>query len=220
MEIASTLPSAHHYSTYACCCSVAKLYPILCDPARLLSVGFSGQGYWSGLPIPSPGDLPDPGIKSQYPASAGKRFTAEPPAKLSGDAPGINSLHLQSKLISQNNVSSYTLGNEGEVSKPFSKEPNTFKSCLRGHNWSIQPAHMCKKPLCPRPRCGKPVVPGRLLYSCRSGWGMSSDKHVVSLQAEGRGGLGSELAPRAPAESDTQHFCLRVIFHSESRGHS
>ena len=28
-----------------------------------LSIGFSRQGYWSGLPFPSPGDLPDPGIK-------------------------------------------------------------------------------------------------------------------------------------------------------------
>ena len=29
----------------------------------LLSMGFSRQKYWSGLPLPSPGDLPDPGIK-------------------------------------------------------------------------------------------------------------------------------------------------------------
>ena len=29
-----------------------------------LSVGFSRQVYWSGLPFPPPGDLPDPGIKS------------------------------------------------------------------------------------------------------------------------------------------------------------
>ena len=28
-----------------------------------LSMGFSGQEYWSGLPFPSPGDLPDPGIE-------------------------------------------------------------------------------------------------------------------------------------------------------------
>jgi len=28
-----------------------------------LSAGFSGQEYWSGLPFPSPGDLPDPGIE-------------------------------------------------------------------------------------------------------------------------------------------------------------
>ena len=32
------------------------------------SMGFSRQEYWSGLPIPSPGDLPDPGIKPESPA--------------------------------------------------------------------------------------------------------------------------------------------------------
>ena len=43
-----------------------------------LSMGFSRQEYWSGLPCPSPGDLPDPGIKSvsfTSPALAGKFFT-------------------------------------------------------------------------------------------------------------------------------------------------
>ena len=34
-----------------------------------LSMGFSRQEYWSGLPIPSPGDLPDPGIESSSPVS-------------------------------------------------------------------------------------------------------------------------------------------------------
>jgi len=33
-----------------------------------LSMGFSRQEYWSGLPFPSPGDLPDPGIKPAFPA--------------------------------------------------------------------------------------------------------------------------------------------------------
>ena len=33
----------------------------------LLSIGFSRQEYWSGLPFPSPGDLPDPGIKPTSP---------------------------------------------------------------------------------------------------------------------------------------------------------
>ena len=33
-----------------------------------LSMGFSKQEYWSGLPFPSPGDLPDLGIKSTSPA--------------------------------------------------------------------------------------------------------------------------------------------------------
>ena len=41
----------------------------LCDPWTItcqapLSVGFPRQEYWSGLPFPSPGDLPDPGIKT------------------------------------------------------------------------------------------------------------------------------------------------------------
>ena len=33
-----------------------------------LSMGFSREEYWSGLPFPSPGDLPDPGIESGSPA--------------------------------------------------------------------------------------------------------------------------------------------------------
>ena len=33
-----------------------------------LSMGFSEQEYWSGLPVPSPGDLPDPGIEPGSPA--------------------------------------------------------------------------------------------------------------------------------------------------------
>ena len=32
------------------------------------SMGFSRQEYWSGLPFPSPGDLPDPGIEPRFPA--------------------------------------------------------------------------------------------------------------------------------------------------------
>ena len=34
------------------------------------SLEFSRQGYWSGLPFPSPGDLPDPGIKPRSPAGS------------------------------------------------------------------------------------------------------------------------------------------------------
>ena len=45
----------------------------------LLSMGFSRQDYWSGLPFTSPGDLPGPGIKPLSPASAGRFFTTELP---------------------------------------------------------------------------------------------------------------------------------------------
>ena len=52
---------------------VAKLCPTLAmlwTVARQAppSMGFSRQGYWSGLPFPSPGDLPDPGIEPRSPA--------------------------------------------------------------------------------------------------------------------------------------------------------
>ena len=49
-----------------------------------LSMGFSRQEYWSGLPFPSPGDLSNPGIKPASPvasALAGRFFTTEPPGK-------------------------------------------------------------------------------------------------------------------------------------------
>ena len=47
-----------------------------------LSMGFSRQEYWSGLPCPPPKDLPDPGIEPMSPAApAGGFSTAEPPRK-------------------------------------------------------------------------------------------------------------------------------------------
>ena len=46
-----------------------------------LSMGFPRQEYWSGLPFPSTGDLPDPGIELVLPALAGGLFTAEPRGK-------------------------------------------------------------------------------------------------------------------------------------------
>ena len=46
-----------------------------------LPMGFSRQEYWSELPFPPPGDLPDPGIEPASPALAGGLFTTEPPGK-------------------------------------------------------------------------------------------------------------------------------------------
>ena len=52
---------------------VTKLCPTLATPwtvacQALLSMVFSRQEYWSGLPFPSPGDLPDPEIEPRSPA--------------------------------------------------------------------------------------------------------------------------------------------------------
>ena len=66
--------------------SLAQSCPTLCNPWTVahqapLSMGFSRQEYWSGLPFPSPGDLPDPGIKPRSPALQEDALTSEPPGK-------------------------------------------------------------------------------------------------------------------------------------------
>ena len=45
------------------------------------SMEFSRQEYWSGLPFPSPGDLPDLGIEPRSPAFQADALTSEPPGK-------------------------------------------------------------------------------------------------------------------------------------------
>ena len=45
------------------------------------SMEFSRQEYWSGLLFPSPGDLPDPGIKPRSPALQADALPSEPPKK-------------------------------------------------------------------------------------------------------------------------------------------
>ena len=46
-----------------------------------LSMEFFGQEYWSGLPFPSPGDLPDSGIETVSPALQADSLPSEPPGK-------------------------------------------------------------------------------------------------------------------------------------------
>ena len=67
---------------------VTQSCPTLCDPWTVAhqappSMGFSRQEYWSELPFPSPGDLPNPGTEPVSPALAGGFFTIEPPGQLS-----------------------------------------------------------------------------------------------------------------------------------------
>ena len=51
-----------------------------------LSMGFPRKEYWSGLPFPSPGDLPNPGIEPASPALAGRFCTTEPSGKPLSDS--------------------------------------------------------------------------------------------------------------------------------------
>ena len=77
-----------------------------------LSMGFSRQQYWSGLPFPPPGDLPHPGIEPRSPALQADSLPTE----------------LQGKYISLcvfNSYSSLDLG-----SKEFVFFPGVFPECL------------------------------------------------------------------------------------------
>ena len=74
---------------YVCVCSVAQLCLALCDPMDCslpdsLSMEFSRQEYWSGLPFPTPGAPPKPRIEPMSlisPALVGGFLTTQPPGK-------------------------------------------------------------------------------------------------------------------------------------------
>ena len=57
----------------------ATLWTIAYQAPRFM--GFSRQGYWSGLPFPSPGDLPDPGIEPRSPTLQADALASEPPGR-------------------------------------------------------------------------------------------------------------------------------------------
>ena len=77
------------FSDYKCNgdgCLVTKLRPTLSTPWTVacqapLSTGFPRQGYWSGLPFPPPGNIPDPGTEPRTPALQEDSFTSELPRK-------------------------------------------------------------------------------------------------------------------------------------------
>ena len=71
----------------ALCSVVSDSDPRDCSPPGPLSMGFSRQEYWSGLPCPPPGDVPDPGTEPTslvFPDLPGGFFTTVPPGKPQG----------------------------------------------------------------------------------------------------------------------------------------
>ena len=87
-EIKKKNPHKQRCETRVCVCLLscvqlfAKPWTVACQAS--LSKEFSRQEYWSGLPFPSPGDLPDSVIKLVSPVSialAGRLSTTEPPGK-------------------------------------------------------------------------------------------------------------------------------------------
>ena len=91
---------------YTICCWLLSHAWLFATPWTLAhhappSVGFPRKDYWNGLPIPSPGDLPDPRIKSMVPALVGRFFIAESPGSVSvlSNTPITGMLCLFNKII-------------------------------------------------------------------------------------------------------------------------
>ena len=73
LKVKVKVKSLSHIRLFATPCNVAYQAP--------LSMGFSRPEYWSGLPFPSPGDLPNPGIEPGSPALQADTLPSEPPGK-------------------------------------------------------------------------------------------------------------------------------------------
>ena len=96
-----------------------------------LSVGFPRQEYWSGLPFPSPGDLPGPGIEPVSPSPAGGFFTTETPGK-----PKVENTWSKVKATCSD-LSNW------ETSTMF--EPQFFASCVLSHSKQQISSPFCVK---------------------------------------------------------------------------
>ena len=106
------------------------------------SVQFSRQEYWSGLPFPSPGSLPDPRIKPRSPTLQADALTSEPPGKLKSTGVGCYFL-LQGIFLTQGSNPGlphcrqmlYRLSHQGSLTLPnhtqLANFPLMSRCCLK-----------------------------------------------------------------------------------------
>ena len=81
-----------------------------------LSMGFLRQGYWSGLPFPAPGDLPDPGIEPRSPTLEEDTLTSEPPGKILGSS------SVSPSVVSDSFMTPWTVADQASLSMEFSRQ--------------------------------------------------------------------------------------------------
>ena len=79
-----------------------------------LSIGFSRQEFWSGLPFPPPEDLPNPGIKPKSPALRANALTSEP----SSQPRALHTWHMRNST-QETLLSRFFTGSVTPVTKPF-----------------------------------------------------------------------------------------------------
>ena len=96
----SELSSLHYRAASCCCCLATWSFPTMdCSPPGSSVCGISHEEYWSGLPFPSPGYLPNPGIELLSPALAGEFFNTEPPENLPDPHPPPRQLSRKYKIV-------------------------------------------------------------------------------------------------------------------------
>ena len=102
-----------------------------------LSMGFSRHEYWSGVPFPSPGDLPYPGIKPQSPALQADSLPSEPPGK-----PFSPDHHLQIiRLFCFPHCHRHLAQGVFHPTPPSifqAREKDPYFSCWRTRPWTVQ----------------------------------------------------------------------------------
>ena len=108
-----------HVQLFAAPCTVAHQAP--------LSMEFSRQEYWSRLPFPTPGDLPDPGIKPlspAFPALAGRFFTTSATWEVPHSSLCFTrfSVQLSSSVVSDSFVTPWTVLCQAFLSMEFSRQ--------------------------------------------------------------------------------------------------
>ena len=93
-------------------------------------MGFSKQEYWSGLPFPSPGDLPNPGIELRSPVLQADALPSEPPEKersfiqSTKTRPGADSDSDHELLIAKFRLKMKTVG---KTTRPFRYDLNQIR---------------------------------------------------------------------------------------------
>ena len=126
------------------------------------SLGFSRQEYWSGLPFPSPGDLPNPGIEPGSPSLQADALPSEPPGKLTSPTSLVAQTVKCLPTIQETWVRS--LGQEDPLEKemathfsilawkiPWTKEPGRLQSMGSqrvGHDWVTSLTYSLTKQFC------------------------------------------------------------------------
>ena len=128
-------------------------------------MGFSRQECWSGLPFPSPGDLPDPGIEPRSPALEADALTSEPPGK------PITQIKIQFNSVQL--LSCVWLCNPMDCSTPGFPVHHQLPELTQTHVYRvgdvIQPSHSLSSPSPP------------ILTASRSFQMSSSDSHVLNF---------------------------------------